>query len=93
MEIRNRLSKILEECLSRIRNGESIDVCLDDYPDVREQLEPMLRTALSVSKMPRIMASDKFRNTAKGRLMARLRRESNPANVVEFERAKADDDE
>ena len=32
------------------RGKSSVDDCLDRYPSVREQLEPLLRTALEIRK-------------------------------------------
>jgi hypothetical protein len=80
--MRNKLAKLLDECLARTGRGESVDACLADYPGARAQLEPLLRTAMSISAMPKAAPSDSFRRAAKGRLMARLRQEANPAKVA-----------
>jgi len=66
------LSKILDECILRISKGEAIEACLDEYSDLREQLEPLLYTALSISTIPRVSPSDEFRRVSKARLMARI---------------------
>lgn len=39
----NDFDKILDECIDRMNNGQSIDECLKLYPDYSEQLEPLLR--------------------------------------------------
>jgi len=41
------LDKILDECLDRVfLRGETVEHCLGLYPQVREELEPLLRTAV-----------------------------------------------
>ena len=40
---------ILDTCLERVRlGGESIEQCLDSYPEHASELEPLLRAALRV---------------------------------------------
>ena len=36
---------ILNECLERLGNGESLESCLKIYPDEAERLAPMLKIA------------------------------------------------
>lgn len=36
----------LDECLARLAKGESAEACLERYPHLREELEPLLRMAL-----------------------------------------------
>jgi uncharacterized membrane protein (DUF485 family) len=38
----NDFDRILDECIDRINRGESIDSCLANYPDLAEQLRPLL---------------------------------------------------
>ncbi|MEE9399244.1 MAG: FecR domain-containing protein, partial [Dehalococcoidales bacterium] len=71
-----KLSGILDECIEQIHRGEKIESCLSQYPQLREQLEPLLKTAQAVSALPRVLPSDEFRMAAKARLMARIRQES-----------------
>jgi len=77
-----KLSKALDESIVRIRQGEAIETCLAEYPDLRERLEPLLFTVLSISAVPKISPSDDFRRTSQARLMARLRRESIQAKTT-----------
>jgi hypothetical protein len=80
--MKNRLPKLLDERLARIRQGESVEACLMEHANVRQQLEPLLRTALSISSIPGAVPSDKFRKTAKRRLLARLHQEVNKKEAV-----------
>ncbi len=82
--MRTKLTKALDECLAMISEGESIDACLAKHENERKQLEPLLNTALSVFSLPRAVPSDKFRETAGERLIARLHREANQAKTVEL---------
>lgn len=68
------LSKVLDECIAQISKGETIQACLAEYPTMRQQLEPLLYTALSISTLPRVSPSDEFRKRSKARLMAWLRK-------------------
>ena len=80
--MRTKLSKVLDECIARIRQGETIETCLADYPDVREHIEPLLYTALSISAIPKVSPPDDFKRISKARLMMRLRRESIQAEAT-----------
>ncbi len=44
------INKILDECIGRIKGGESMESCLLDYPDSSQQLKPLLLTALRSEK-------------------------------------------
>ncbi len=41
-------AEIVEECLELLRQGRSLEECLERYPDEAAELEPMLRVAFSV---------------------------------------------
>jgi hypothetical protein len=70
--------KILDECLSRIKNGETVENCLDSHPEIRELLKPLLETAADISAVPKASPSQDFRELSQARLMARIREESKP---------------
>ena len=54
----NRIKEILDLCIERIRNGESVEDVLASYPDDREQLEPLLQLAESLQEVPRLEPRD-----------------------------------
>lgn len=66
------LPVILDGCLERIKKGETIEACLSRYPEVRQQLEPMLRAALSLSSLPRVQPSPEFVTSSSSRLINRI---------------------
>ena len=82
--MRTKLTKALDDCLEMMSKGESIEACLAKYKNVKKQLEPLLNTALSISSLPGVVPSDKFREAASERLIARLHREANQARTVEL---------
>ena len=74
--MRSKQYKVLDECLARVKGGETPGACLDDYPRLRQQLEPLLLAAASVSAVPAASASNDFRRRSKHLLMTRLHRDS-----------------
>ena len=42
------LATILDDCVRRMRGGESVEDCLADYPDKAAELAPMLRAACAL---------------------------------------------
>ena len=71
-----KLLKILDECIGQIHRGEKIESCLSRYPQLREQLEPLLKIAQAVSALPRVLPSDEFRSASRARLVTRIREDS-----------------
>lgn len=64
---------ILDECLKLVIKGESIENVLAEYPDVRKELEPLLRTALNISHLPKIEPSPEYVNASKINLLREIR--------------------
>ena len=44
-----KLEEIFDECLERLQQGDSIENCLMQYPEVAAELEILLRTAVNVN--------------------------------------------
>ncbi len=44
----NRIDKIFDECINRINSGESIESCLQRYPEEAQQLSVLLQTYVNV---------------------------------------------
>ncbi len=64
---------ILDECLERVIKGETVEVCLADYPDYAAELEPLLRTALDTREAAAIEPRPEFRDKARYQFQAALR--------------------
>ena len=61
---------IIDKCLERITlHGESIENCLESYPLLSDQLEPLLRTALSTREAFSVEPRREFKQAAKARLL------------------------
>ena len=56
----NKISKILEECFEKLKNGESLDACLARYTHVRDKIEPLLYTALNLSAEQKVTPSENY---------------------------------
>jgi hypothetical protein len=55
---------ILDECLQRLVQGESIEACLSEYPEHAAELEPLLRTAADTLRAADIRPRHEFRQRA-----------------------------
>jgi LemA protein len=70
--MKKRLDDILDMCLDRIIvKGDTIEQCLESYPEQAGALEPLLRAALStVEASSHIEPRPEFRRLAKHRLIS-----------------------
>jgi hypothetical protein len=68
-----KFEDILVQCIDDIKAGRStIEDCLDRYPSVREQLEPLLRIALEIREPPEVEPSPSFKVKARAWLMDQI---------------------
>jgi len=68
-----KFEDILVQCIDDIKAGRSsIEDCLDRYPSVREQLEPLLRIALEIREPPDVKPSSSFKVKARVWLMDQI---------------------
>ena len=70
----NNFDKILDECIDRINQGESLEVCLADYPEYVEQLEPLLRAMLQMQGAYSFVPSASAKREARQHFNAALER-------------------
>ncbi|MFP3898915.1 MAG: DUF5667 domain-containing protein [Dehalococcoidia bacterium] len=69
----SRFEDILVECIEDIKAGRSIiEECLQRYPSNRERLEPLLRIALRIRRVPDVKPSLAFRTRARAWLMQEI---------------------
>jgi RNA polymerase sigma-70 factor (ECF subfamily) len=73
-EITTELAEVLDECLTSIRNGATVELCLSKYFYARQVLEPLLNTAASISCAPKASPSEEFKSAFKLGSIAGLRR-------------------
>jgi len=68
-----KFEDILVQCIEDIKAGRaSIEACLDRYPSVRDQLEPLLRIALEIREPPDVKPSLSFKIKARVWLMEQI---------------------
>jgi len=68
-----KFEDILVQCIEDIKAGRSsIEDCLNRYPSVREQLEPLLRIALEIREPPDVKPSPSFKIKARVWLMDQI---------------------
>lgn len=68
-----KAEEILVQCIEDIKAGRtSLENCLDRYPDMRRDMEPLLKVALSIKKPADICPSDEFKVRARGNLMKHI---------------------
>ena len=56
---------ILDECLDRLARGETLEQCLQSYPEQAAQLEPLLHMAQAVRKASAILPRSEFKARAR----------------------------
>jgi len=81
----DKFENILDKCLERITlRGESIEVCLNDYPEHATRLEPLLQTAASTYRRTHhIKAHPELKLKAKNQMLMELqRRQQEQVKVV-----------
>ncbi len=63
---------ILDRCLERIIQGETVEQCLASYPEYAAELEPLLRTALVTKKAVAIEPRPEFKAKARYQFRAAI---------------------
>jgi hypothetical protein len=69
----NEFENILNECLDRLFNGETIEACLNIYPQYADQLKPLLQTALETRQAALVTPRAEFRQRAANEFQTALR--------------------
>ncbi len=61
----SEFENILDECLDRLDRGETLEQCLQSYPEQAAQLEPLLQMAQAVRKASAILPRSEFKARAR----------------------------
>jgi hypothetical protein len=67
-----KLDKILDECIDRINRGESLEACLNDYPEYREAISPLLSAVVETKTACSFTPSSQAKNFQRQRFTAAL---------------------
>ncbi len=73
MSKKRDFDNILDECLTRVQRGESIEACLAAHPEQSGELEPLLRTALAARQAAAVRPRREFRERAAIEFQAAIR--------------------
>ncbi len=68
----DELEQILQECLEQLAFGATIETCLAGYPAQQAQLEPLLRAAIDVTRLPRPALDSAARATIEQRMLEQV---------------------
>jgi hypothetical protein len=80
-----QFNTILDECMERLLTGqETVEQCLQRYPEYAAELEPLLRTATIVKKAVDIEPSADFRARARYQLQSMMAESKAPRRTVRF---------
>ena len=84
MKKTKELNNILNDCLERLLvKGETIEQCLQSYPEHAAEIEPLLQTAMATKKAVAIQPSPEFKARARYQLQSALQ-EVKPKRALPF---------
>lgn len=79
MKQNKEFDNILDECLERLLvRGETIEQCLEHYPEQAAQLRPLLETALAAKKASAIQPRAEFKASARYQFRSALQEAATP---------------
>jgi hypothetical protein len=81
--MKRHLEEALAQCLDDIQAGRaSVEDCIERFPELQEELEPLLQTALSLPPLPDTRPSYGFRLRARQALQWEIERHPAPSPAV-----------
>ncbi len=73
---------ILTNCIEEIRSGEAtLEECLARHPEMRQELEPLLRTAVSIKNPPAYHMEAEDKQSVRANLLRQIRQVKRPGRV------------
>ena len=83
MGTNKQFNTILDECLDKLLTGkETVEQCLQRYPEYAAELEPLLRTAVLVNKAVNVKPSEDFRAKARYQLQTMMAKSKAPRRAA-----------
>jgi len=80
---KKQFDNILNECLERLLTGqETVEQCLQRYPEFAAELEPLLRTAVMMNKAADVKPSAEFRARARYQMQLKMAQEKAPQRIT-----------
>jgi hypothetical protein len=75
----NEFDMILDKCIDRLGRGESLEKCLADYPEYKNQLEPLLKAMTETATAYSFVPSPEGKRNARLRFYSELERRRQPS--------------
>jgi len=75
----NEFDMILDKCIDRLNRGESLEKCLADYPEYKDQLEPLLKAMTETTAAYSFVPSTEAKRSARLKLYAELDHHRQPS--------------
>jgi hypothetical protein len=82
----NNFEKIIDKCIDRLNQGDSIEACLADYPEYAVELKPLLLTMINTKSPHYIIPSADRKRLARQRFLTALEKRQQPVIVPWFRR-------
>jgi hypothetical protein len=80
---KKQFNNILNECLERLLTGqETVEQCLQRYPEFAAELEPLLRTAVMMNKAADVKPSAEFRARARYQMQLKMTQAKTPLRIT-----------
>jgi hypothetical protein len=73
MKNNRQFDNVLNLCLDRILKGETVERCLQSYPEMAQELEPLLRTAVAAKVASEVQPREEFKARAHYEFQSALR--------------------
>ena len=73
------LDSVLEDCLERLAQGETLQACLTLYPEYAAELKPLLRAAALLEEQADIRPSAAFKARTRAKLYAHMQAHPRPS--------------
>jgi hypothetical protein len=68
----SKIEHALEDCLTRLDAGESMDACLARYPELASELEPLLAASAGLGQLKDLKVDPAFRTRTRTKLQAHM---------------------
>lgn len=68
-----KIERILNECVERLRKGETVEQCLASFPEQASELEPLLKTVVSLNQTSALRPRPEFKAQARTQALIALR--------------------
>jgi len=82
MGMKTGLEEALAECLASVERGRSVEECLARYPELAQELEPLLLTALGLQQVYDVRPRPSYRRAARERFLAAAARRNRRSPAV-----------